>query len=76
MIGEEPAYLFTECPDCGGPIERFLAGPSGGMSQNVLCNTCHHEYNIANLGGHLVMIDDLGIADEGRLRVYGVTGDE
>lgn len=76
MIDDKPAYIFDGCPECCAELSRFLAGPSGGMSQNVLCSICHHEYNIANLGGHLVIIDDLGTANEGRLKVYGVNDNE
>lgn len=31
---EEKIFLSSKCPDCGGPL---LEGPSGGMSQNMLC---------------------------------------
>ena len=38
--------LFEEnqcCIDCGE--KKLLEGPSGGMSQNVRCSNCGHEYN-------------------------------
>lgn len=31
------------CIDCGE--KKLLEGPSGGMSQNVKCSNCNHEYN-------------------------------
>lgn len=76
MIGEEQAAVFEECPDCGAELRLFLAGPAGGMSQNVMCGECRHEYNIATLGGHLILIDDLGTADAARQRFYGFIEDE
>lgn len=33
------------CPDCG--CDKLYAGPCGGMSQNVSCSQCGHEFNFA-----------------------------
>jgi hypothetical protein len=43
---EEREYLFSKwrCPDCGD--KNFLAGPKGGESQNIMCNTCKSKFNI------------------------------
>jgi len=30
------------CPDCGGELYE---GPCGGLSINVQCQTCKHEFN-------------------------------
>jgi hypothetical protein len=32
------------CPDCGS--EKFFEGPKGGMSTNVRCGGCKHEFNM------------------------------
>lgn len=34
-----------QCIDCGST--RFYDGPSGGMSQNIKCVRCGHEFNFA-----------------------------
>ena len=34
---------INRCPDCGG--EKFLAGPEGGLSQNIKCANCGSEFN-------------------------------
>lgn len=34
------------CPDCG-TANKFLAGPCGGASQNILCSVCKSEFNYA-----------------------------
>ena len=31
------------CPDCGG--KKFLAGPEGGLTQNIKCATCGAAFN-------------------------------
>ena len=39
-------YVLTDiCPDCGG--KGFYEGPSGGMSQNIICMnaTCGSRFN-------------------------------
>ena len=33
------------CPACTEPT-RFLAGPRGGMSQNIKCEKCGQRFNI------------------------------
>ena len=33
------------CPDCKG--DKFLMGPQGGMGQNVKCEGCGSEFNLA-----------------------------
>lgn len=42
------------CPDCGGL--DFLAGPRGGLSQNMECSSCGAEYNIARYEGRIIMV--------------------
>jgi hypothetical protein len=44
---EEREYLFVQgrCPDCGD-LKQFLAGPCGGLSQNIMCATCKSKFNI------------------------------
>lgn len=44
------------CPDCNKPA-RFLAGPVGGMSQNIECSHCGHWYNVTPAIG---IAEDLG----------------
>lgn len=34
------------CPDCG-TAGSLCGGPSGGMSQNIACDSCHMEFNVA-----------------------------
>jgi ribosomal protein S27AE len=43
------------CPDCGGA--DFLAGPRGGLSQNMECSSCGAEYNIARYEGRIIIAD-------------------
>lgn len=38
-----------ECPCCG-TREKFLSGPSGGMSTNVMCEACGTRLNVAMFG--------------------------
>jgi len=39
----------NKCPDC--KVEgQILAGPRGGMSQNVKCGNCGSEFNITPFG--------------------------
>lgn len=64
-----------KCPDCGA--SALLAGPSGGMSQNVLCNSCLMEFNIhSGFGTGAFKVDHTGKADVGRAGVFGVQPDE
>lgn len=48
---EEREYLFGQwrCPDCGDH-KQFLAGPCGGLCQNIMCNTCKSKFNICPPG--------------------------
>jgi hypothetical protein len=39
------------CPDCHGGL---LLGPRGGMSINVRCEKCKHEFNVPPPGTFLV----------------------
>jgi len=41
----------NHCPDCNG--EGFLAGPSGGMSQNIMCanEQCGARFNVTPVIG-------------------------
>lgn len=43
------------CPDCGG--SDFLAGPRGGLSQNMSCAGCGSEYNVARYEGRIITVD-------------------
>lgn len=36
--------LDGKCPDCCG--EHFLAGPEGGLTQNVECADCGARFNV------------------------------
>ncbi len=62
LTDEERNYLFgirkcetcgqtgwlgpMRCPDCGDS-SQFLAGPEGGLSQNIMCGTCKSKFNVA-----------------------------
>lgn len=39
----------NECPDCGTK-GQILAGPCGGLSQNVKCGACGSEFNVTPFG--------------------------
>jgi len=43
------------CPDCNG--NNFLAGPSGGLSQNIKCNSCKSKFNVAIYEGCILQFD-------------------
>lgn len=47
------------CHGCDGAL--FLAGPRGGMAQNVMCANmnCRRKYNVARWRGELLMIHAL-----------------
>jgi transcription elongation factor Elf1 len=47
LTEEERKYLFGQwrCPDCGDK-KQFLAGPKGGLAQNIMCNTCKSKFNV------------------------------
>lgn len=44
------------CPDCGG---LFLRGPIGGLSENVRCSQCGHEFNITFIDRNHVFAERL-----------------
>jgi ribosomal protein S27AE len=46
LTEDEKAILlkYGQCPDCGG--DRFLAGPEGGMNQNIKCAGCGSKFNV------------------------------
>lgn len=60
-----------ECPDCG--MGYFLAGPEGGMSQNVRCEHCDAEFNITVWYGSVIgeRIVRRGTVDQERRQFYG-----
>jgi hypothetical protein len=35
--------IYNDCPDCG--TNKWYGGPSGGMSQNIMCSGCNHQFN-------------------------------
>lgn len=37
------------CPACRRRT-RFLAGPSGGMSENIKCDACGYWFNVSPIG--------------------------
>ncbi len=41
---EEKTLLKGICPDCG--TKKFLEGPHGGVSVNIMCDKCKSEFNI------------------------------
>lgn len=60
-----------KCPDCHS--ETLLAGPSGGMAQNIGCNTCLMEFNVGfGFGTGALSVDRTGKMDEGRAGVFGI----
>lgn len=64
------------CPECR-KSETLLAGPSGGMSQNVMCNNCLTEFNVHfGFGTGAFKVDRTGKATEGRALVFGIDRDE
>ena len=53
------------CPKCGST--DFLGGPSGGLSQNILCKKCGTEFcNLGPFG-----LQEL-LRDESRAKLYGL----
>jgi len=40
------------CPDCGNT--DWYGGPCGGLSQNIMCSKCKHEFNI---GAELIVFE-------------------
>jgi hypothetical protein len=43
----EMVYKNKCCPDCGS--DDFQEGPSGGMSINMRCDSCHHWFNVCDV---------------------------
>lgn len=61
------------CPDCG-KSGTLCTGPSGGMSQNVACDSCHMEFNVhSSLGNGLLGVDRTGKLSPGRAKsAFGI----
>jgi hypothetical protein len=55
------AFNRGRCPDCHGA--KTIAGPRGGLSQNVTCGDCGQRFNVASWQGRVVHVDRLGTAD-------------
>lgn len=65
----------NKCPDCQST--QLFGGPSGGMSQNILCGNCGMEWNVhVGFGTGPMAIDRTGQADAGRARVFGFAPEE
>ena len=47
------------CPDCKS--KEFLAGPRGGMAQNIECKGCGSRFNVSPFG-----VDRIGHRDDGK----------
>lgn len=62
------------CPDCGK--KELLGGPSGGMSQNIGCNSCLMEFNVHHPFGGILGVDRTGKMSEARAQVFGIQPDE
>ncbi len=45
MFSSTNIDLKKGCPDCG-QTDKWLAGPSGGMSQNYKCGVCQSKFNV------------------------------
>lgn len=45
LTDEEGQFMARTgcCPDCGNEL---VAGPRGGLAQNVCCVKCHSEFNV------------------------------
>lgn len=66
----------NRCPDCGAS-NSLLEGPSGGMSQNILCENCMMEFNVGfGFGTGAFLVDRTGKASASRARIFGVTAEE
>ena len=62
------------CPSCMTP-EAMRLGPEGGSAQNCMCIACREEFNLAFLGG-VVLLDRMGKASPDRARsLYGWEAD-
>ena len=58
--GETNSLLLSfakegRCPDCNS--NAFVAGPCGGLSQNIKCNSCKSEFNVAIYEGCVLQFD-------------------
>lgn len=58
------------CPDCHQ--SSLLAGPSGGMSQNVACESCYSEFNFAMLDHPPLVMERMGKLCMARAQIYGI----
>jgi hypothetical protein len=70
-----PTMQFDEsgrpmCPNCDELT--LLAGPSGGLCQNVACGTCRHEFNILNMPGGPFIEEQRGLMSTERAEVFGL----
>lgn len=64
----------ARCPDCGD--EALLAGPSGGVSQNVGCNSCLMEFNVHHGVCGAFKVDRTGRMSKSRAGVFGISPEE
>ena len=46
-VGMMQSFQEGKCPDCGST--NLLGGPRGGLSQDVMCGDCHHEFCVSPL---------------------------
>jgi hypothetical protein len=64
------------CPDCGAN-GTLLCGPSGGMSQNLACNSCLMEFNVHfGFGIGSIGVDRSGKLTDSRARLFGINANE
>jgi len=53
MLGSSPELFKTiadgRCPACRRRT-RFITGPVGGMSVNIMCDVCHYWFNVSPIG--------------------------
>ena len=42
---DHPVNASIRCPACGD-LNQFLLGARGGMSRNIMCNTCKSKFNV------------------------------
>lgn len=64
------------CPNCGDN-GSLLAGPNGGMSQNIACGSCLEEFNVHfGFGTGALQVDRSGKMTAERARVFGITPQE
>lgn len=64
------------CPDCRKK-GTLLSGPSGGMAQNIACNSCLMEFNVGfGFGTGVFMVDRSGKLTGSRARVFGIEPEE